>query len=79
MYIDLFKVTEMSGTSENAIISQDNWKVVVCKVTGKKLSNFTVTKSDMVEHTYEHLNKLKACNIPFHTYDFTLQVRTTSL
>ena len=36
---------------------------MVHEVTGKKWSNFAVTKSDMVEHTCEHLNKLTSCNI----------------
>ena len=42
------------------------WSVLVCKATGKKWSNFTQTKSDMVERTYEHLRKLKTRNILVH-------------
>ena len=64
LYLDLSKVTVKSGTSENATIIQDNWKVLVCEATGEKWSNFTVTKSDMVERTCEHLHKLKSQNIP---------------
>ena len=37
---------------------------MVCEATQKKWSDFTVTKSEMVERTCEHLNKLKAHNIP---------------
>ncbi len=53
-------------TPENATINQNNWKVLVCKATGKKWSNFTQTKSDMVERTCERLHKLKSRNIPLH-------------
>ena len=34
------------------------------KDTGEKWSDFMVTKSDMVEHTCEHLHKLKTRGIP---------------
>jgi hypothetical protein len=64
LYLDLSKVTVKSGTSENVTINRDNWKVLVCKATGKKWSDFTVTKSDMVERTCEHLHKLKTRGIP---------------
>ncbi len=46
LYLDLSKVTVKSGTSENMTISCDNWKVLVCEATGKKWSNFTVTKGE---------------------------------
>ena len=62
--MDLSKVTVKSDTPENATIDQDNWKVLVCKATGKKWSNFTQTKSNMVEKRCEHLHKLKLRNIP---------------
>jgi hypothetical protein len=52
-YLDLSKVTVKSRTSENVIINHDNWKVLLFKATGKKCSNFTVMKSDMVER---HVN-----------------------
>ena len=45
-------------------INCDNWKVLVCKATGKKWCDFTVTKSDMVEHTCNHMHKLKMRGIP---------------
>ena len=64
LYLDLSKVTVKSGTSENVTINRDSWKVLVCKATGKKWSDFTVTKSDMVEHTCEHLHKSKTHGIP---------------
>ena len=64
LYLDLLKVTLKSRKSEYVSINQDNWKVMVCEATGKKWSNFTMTKSDMVERTCEHLNKLKSRNIP---------------
>ena len=57
-------MTVKSGTSENVTINRDNWKVLVCEATGKKWSDFTVTKSDMVERTCEHLHKLKTRGIP---------------
>ena len=63
MYLDLSKVTVKLGTSENATINRDNWKVLVCEATGKKWSDFTITKSDMVERTCEHLHKLKTRGI----------------
>ena len=45
-------------------INHDNWKVLVCKATGKKWSDITVSKSDMVEHSCEHFHKLKTQRIP---------------
>ena len=57
--LDLSKVTVKSGTSENETFNHDNWKVLVCEATGKKWSDFTVTKSDMMDCTCEHLRKLK--------------------
>lgn len=62
LYIDLSKVTVKS--LENATINYDNWKVIMCEVTEKKQSDFTVTKSGMVEQTCKHLNKLKLCGKP---------------
>jgi hypothetical protein len=35
--------------SENATINRDNCKVLVLEATGKKWSDFTVTKSETVE------------------------------
>jgi hypothetical protein len=49
-------VTIKSGTSENASINQDNWKVT--------WSDFTLMKSDMVEHTCKYLSRLKSHNTP---------------
>ena len=63
MYLDLSKVTVKSGASADVTINCDNWKVMVCKATGKKWSDFTVTKSKMVERTCKHLNKLKSRGI----------------
>jgi hypothetical protein len=59
LYLDLSKVTVKSGTFENVTINCDNWKVLVCKARGKKWSDFTVIKSDMVERICEHFHKLK--------------------
>ena len=64
LYLDLSKVTVKFGTLENIKINLDNWKVQVCEATGKKWSNFTVTKSDMVEQSCEHFHKLKTRGIP---------------
>jgi hypothetical protein len=64
LYLDLSKVTVKSGTSKNETINPDNWRVLVCEATDKKWSDFTVTNSDMVERTCEHLHKLKSWNIP---------------
>ena len=63
LYLDLSKVTVKSDTPKNATINHNNWKVCVCKGTYKKWSDFTQTKSDMVERTCEHLHKLKTSNI----------------
>jgi hypothetical protein len=57
-------VTAKSGTPENVKINNENWKVLVCKAPGKKWSDFTMTKSDMVECTCEHFHKLKMWGIP---------------
>ena len=64
LYLDLSKVTGKLDTPANVTINQDNWKVLVCKATGKKWSDFTQMKSDMVKRTCEHLHKLKSRNIP---------------
>jgi hypothetical protein len=64
LYIELLKVGVKSRISKNVTINHDNWKVIVCKVTGKKWSDFTVTKSGMVKRTCDHLHKLKTCGIP---------------
>jgi hypothetical protein len=63
LYLDLSKVMIKSGTSENMTPNRDNWKVLLCKATGKKWSDFTVTKSDMVERACKPLHKLKTCGI----------------
>jgi hypothetical protein len=47
LYLGLSKGTDKSGTSKNAAINQDNWKVLVCEASGKKWSDFTVTKRDI--------------------------------
>ena len=64
IYLDLSKVMIKTEASLDTTISRDNWKVLVCEVTGKKWSDFTVTKSEMVEHTCEHLYKMKSRGIP---------------
>ncbi len=79
IYLDLSKVTIKMEASDNATISRDNWKVLVCEATGKKWSDFTVTKSKMVEQTCEHLHKMKSRGIWFATYGWTQRVRITSL
>jgi hypothetical protein len=63
LYLDLSKVMVKSGISENVTINRDNWKVLVCKVTWKKWSDFTLMKRDMVEHTCKHLHKSKTRGI----------------
>ena len=52
--------------AKDATINRDNWKVLVCKATGKKWSDFTVTKSDMVEWSCKHFHKLKTHRILVH-------------
>jgi hypothetical protein len=64
LYLDPSKVTVKSGTLENMTVNCDNSKVMVCKAIGKTWSDFTVTKSDMVKHTCEHLHKIKSQGIP---------------
>ena len=64
LYLDLSKVTVKSETSENVSINRDNWKVLVCEATGKKWSDFTVTRSESVERSCEHFHKLKTRGIP---------------
>ncbi len=63
LYLNLSKVTAKLGTSKNRTMNCYKWKVLVCEATGKKWSDFTVTKSDMVERTCVHLHKLKSHNI----------------
>ncbi len=62
LYLDLSKVTVKADTPESTTIIHDNWKILVCKATGKKWSDFTQTKSDMVERTCDYLNKLRSRN-----------------
>ena len=59
LYLDLSKVTVKYRTLEDVTINHDNWKVLVYKATGKKWSDFTVMKSNMVECSCEHFHKLK--------------------
>ncbi len=63
LYLDLLKVTVKTGLPESMTINCNNWKILVCKATSKKWSDFTPMKGDMVERTCEHLNKLKSRNI----------------
>ena len=53
-----------SGTYDNVTINHDNWKFVMCEAAVKKWSDFIVMKSDIVEHTCEHLHKLKTYGRP---------------
>ncbi len=64
LYLDLLKVTVKSDTPENMTINCDNRMIL--EATGKKCSDFTQMKSEMVERTCEHLNKLKSRNM-IHT------------
>jgi hypothetical protein len=60
----LSKVMIKTEASDNATINRNNWKILVCKATGEKWSDFTVTKSKIVEQTCEHLHKTKSRSIP---------------
>ena len=51
MNLDLLKVIVKFRVFEDVTINCNNWKVMVCKATGKKWSDFTVTKGEMVEQT----------------------------
>lgn len=57
LHLDLSKLMVKANASENLTINCDNWKILVCKVTGKKSSDFTTTKSNMVECTCKLLLK----------------------
>jgi hypothetical protein len=46
LYLDLSKITIKMEASSNTTINRDNWKILVCKATGKKWSDFTVTKGE---------------------------------
>lgn len=54
LYRDLSKLTVKTNELKIAQINHDNWKDLVCKMTGKKWPDLTVMKSDMVECTCEH-------------------------
>ena len=66
MYLDLSKVT-VAGDNGVVELNRKNWKLMVDEFTGKKWSEFTGTKSGMVEPTCEFLNKMKARGIPVKT------------
>ena len=59
VYLDLSKVT-VAGDNGVLELNRKNWKLMVDECTGKKFSEFTETKSGMVEPTCELLNKMKA-------------------
>ena len=63
LYLDLSKLTVKSDSPDNVTINQYNWKVIVGEATGKKWSDSTVTKSDIVQHTGKHLNNFKSWNM----------------
>ena len=64
LYLDLSKITIKTEAPSDTTINRDIWKVLVCEETGKKWSDFTVTKSETVERTCKHLHKMKARGIP---------------
>ena len=63
LYLDLSVVTVARDDGEEAKILRKNWKILVCKATGKKWSDFTETKSGMVERTCKFLHKMKTRGI----------------
>ena len=63
LYLDLSVVTVARDDGKEAKILRKNWKILVCEATGKKWSDFTETKSGMVERTYEFLHKMEARGI----------------
>ena len=66
MYRDLSKVT-VAGDNGVVELNRKNWKLMVDEFTGKEWSEFTETKSGMVEPTCKFLNKMKARGIPVRT------------
>lgn len=45
-----FEANNKGSEFDNKPINHDIWNVLMCKTTGKKMSNFTPMKSDMIEH-----------------------------
>ena len=48
-------------------LNRKHWKLIVNKYTGKKWSEFSESKSVMVEPTCKWLNKMKARGMPIKT------------
>ena len=63
VYLNLSKVT-VAGENGVEELSRKNWRLIADEYTGKKWSEFSETKSGMVEPTCEFLNIMKARGVP---------------
>ena len=63
IYLDLSKVTVSKSDDTEFEIDNKHWKIMVDKAMGKKWSDFTNSKSGMVERTCEFLHKIKSHEI----------------
>ena len=60
VFLDLSKVTVSRSDGSNFELKKKWWKIMVDQATGKKWSEFTDTKTGMVEPTCEWMNQMKA-------------------
>ena len=59
VFLDLSKVTVSKLDGSEFELNRKWWKIIVDQATGKKWSDFTDTKSGMVENTCEFMHKMK--------------------
>ena len=64
VYLDLSKVTVSKKDGSEVALNKKKWKSIVDEALGKKWSDFTPSKSGMVEPTCEWLNLMKKRGIP---------------
>ena len=64
IYLNLSRVTVSKSDNYEFDIAKKNWKIIVDEFMGKKWSDFTDTKSGMVECTCKFLNAIKSRGIP---------------
>ena len=64
VFLHLSKVTVHKTNGTEYKLNNKWWKSIVDESTGKKWSDFTMTKGDMVKRTCEWMNKMKAKKIP---------------
>ena len=64
VYMDLSKVSVRNSDGSEFELNRKHWKLMVDESTGKKWSDFTESKIEIVEPTCKFLNVMKANEVP---------------